>query len=691
MSFKLLAIRPLEGCNEKFLKNLKVNQVYQFFNEYKFYFEGDNENKDVIKIEKLQQSVPDNFYGNENLNINISAIVGKNGSGKSSLIEFFLYHLFIISNKSGFVNSELFIDELDDSQFYDANVKEIATSFVGEFYYLIDNKISNIRVKNNNISKKDFAFDFDCGNYEEMEEIIFDINNISEILPFFFSIIIDFSFYSLNTNIIGLWIKAFFHKNDGYQLPVVISPYRDRGNMNVNIELFLTTARLVTNLITLQGYDKINRKKIEGIFLALNKNKDYTDIKDDYISERREFIFKPLYNLMFKNEFNYPDVYSGNDSYIKRFAEKYLDNKIRTISRRYPAFDKYKNITSSDEKYKELCLEYAQKLILDRSHVTIKVRQTLNFLRENIFDYTDTSGAVILNLSLIKSKIESYKKKKWFTEVIDFIPPPFLVPRILFEDGTYFHDLSSGEKQQVFSINSIIYHIKNLDSVYESLNTDLKKYENVNLILDEIELYHHPHFQKDFINELLNNIKIANFRNIKRLNFIFLTHSPFILSDIPKYNILYLKTEEIEKVIDGKKKKVKIAIPQPIEDKNSFGANITDLLADSFFIEDGLIGDFAKNKIEEVLEWLKYKKDVKYEPASKDLFDLYEKYKLKFDSSQQEYDYYYQIIELVDEPLVKNKLKNMFIDYVPDNRFYLDIEIEKAQKKLDLLKLKKNA
>jgi hypothetical protein len=32
MSFKLLAIRPLDGCNPKFLKNLEENRIYQFYN-----------------------------------------------------------------------------------------------------------------------------------------------------------------------------------------------------------------------------------------------------------------------------------------------------------------------------------------------------------------------------------------------------------------------------------------------------------------------------------------------------------------------------------------------------------------------------------------------------------------------------------------------------------------------------------
>ena len=86
MSFKLLAIRPLEGCNEKFLKNLKPNQIYKFYDDYKFLDKNGNEilNSDEVTSITYEPTIPEIFFGE---NINISAFVGKNGSGKSSLIE----------------------------------------------------------------------------------------------------------------------------------------------------------------------------------------------------------------------------------------------------------------------------------------------------------------------------------------------------------------------------------------------------------------------------------------------------------------------------------------------------------------------------------------------------------------------------------------------------------------------------
>lgn len=73
MSFKLLAIRPLKGCNPKFLKNLEENRIYQFYNEYEFQGKngkiekfGKGNNEEVVKIKKLDQSVPENLFGKKN-------------------------------------------------------------------------------------------------------------------------------------------------------------------------------------------------------------------------------------------------------------------------------------------------------------------------------------------------------------------------------------------------------------------------------------------------------------------------------------------------------------------------------------------------------------------------------------------------------------------------------------------------
>lgn len=95
---KLLAIRPLKGCDKRFLKNLKEGKIYQFYNEYTFKTDDGGE---VFSIEN-KSSVSENLYDvSPELKVNISAIVGKNGSGKSSLLELFYATCFVIESKEG--------------------------------------------------------------------------------------------------------------------------------------------------------------------------------------------------------------------------------------------------------------------------------------------------------------------------------------------------------------------------------------------------------------------------------------------------------------------------------------------------------------------------------------------------------------------------------------------------------------
>lgn len=94
------------------------------------------------------------------------------------------------------------------------------------------------------------------------------------------------------------------------------------------------------------------------------------------------------------------------------------------------------------------------------------------------------------------------------------------------------------------------------------------------------------------------------------IHFIFVTHSPFLLSDLPKKNIIFLdKVDEntkdkypsinIEKLEKGNCLNVSKFI-----NINPFGANIHTLLSHGFFMKDGLMGEFAKNKISKILKFL---------------------------------------------------------------------------------------
>jgi predicted ATP-binding protein involved in virulence len=143
-----------------------------------------------------------------------------------------------------------------------------------------------------------------------------------------------------------------------------------------------------------------------------------------------------------------------------------------------------------------------------------------------------------------------------------------------------------------------------LESINKNKHRNTKKqisaYQSVNLVFDEVELYYHPQYQKETISSLLNLIRISNFQFIKNINIIFLTHSPFILSDIPIQNTTLLSIDRKT----GRSKLIK-------KKKQSFGANIHDLLADNFFLTGTLIGDFADKQIMRLIAQIKHGKQSK--------------------------------------------------------------------------------
>ena len=206
--------------------------------------------------------------------------------------------------------------------------------------------------------------------------------------------------------------------------------------------------------------------------------------------------------------------------------------------------------------------------------------------------------------------------------------------------------MSSGEFTILNFFSKLYYFL-----VYKMPNLPNK--QNYILLLDEADSGLHPMWKKRFINTILKSIPyfFEELTPKPNLQIILTTHDPLTLSDIPKHNVIFLeKPEEGKCQISSRFQK-------------TFGANITDLLADSFFIQDGLIGDFAKSKIKKVIDWINENRN-------------------KTEINEEELERYQKVIELIDERVIKLKLSEMITELLPDNTFYnemIDKEIEKLQ------------
>lgn len=393
-----------------------------------------------------------------------------------------------------------------------------------------------------------------------------------------------------------------------------------RENLNCKKCILISTMFMenkINDLLFLNLKD--NKATFKSDSIEYPKQKTINEIKQ---------IIENNYSLFYDEVIN--DLENLDDEILKLLILKKLEN-----------FEKFKKEEKGTLAFNKAVYTYLTKLLkIEKLDLDERIE-----LQKIFNENEDIKTQLIINYHKFK-EYEVYENQKIEDFNIDdyrkFIKntiPPF--------SFTYSPPISSGQKAKEI-INARI------NDAIKKINQENSN-KNILILLDEADLKLHLEWQRQFLYDL---VEFLNSYSNNKFYILYATHSPMILSDITNDRVVFLKKRDDN--------------PNFSEDKqdftrSTFGANIYDIYADSFFVKK-FMGEFAQNKINEIIDLIQsHKKD-------------------KQTISKNQVPNLLKIVKNIGEPLLRNKLEDeikfLFEDDITEivnnlnNNKNLDIEKE---------------
>lgn len=511
---------------------------FNFNSKYELSFDSQN---NILSCFKNENYV-DDFFGKQIRDV--TGIVGKNGVGKSNILELINYS---IKNPSEVGLNPFFIIFRNDDGCFDCFLYDIKFNFNDKTGLHLNQQIHPGNIKD--VRTVFFSNIFDNRRYLFSKETIDLSTNQS-------------SFTSFGRNIYNFQQEQIIN-----QVKFLSSPYFGliRNNDLPMPEYIIFSTSLRNNLAhkIRRASEKLNIPELFEFF-----QKYHTRYKDSN-SSKTFFLLISFYSFIsflidpyeLEDEQNIsrdPYIHSEYNERVKKninfLLQEILDGNFDILELHHYILTTFVRFLENEYPQKTKLVKFLNKLFnlnLNWEVKPIAKGRYNKFRQEFLLPFTNKSCR-----SFVKDYLDTFGNINFF---------------VLEWEG-----ISTG---QVAFLN--------IFSRFHSILKNVKQ-KNVLITIDEGDLYFHPNWQLNFLKYLVKGL--SEIFGERKLQIILTTHSPFLVSDLPKNNLIF---------IDKKGEEIEILRPEEIEIE-TFAANIYSLYSKAFFLENGTISEFSYNKLTQV-------------------------------------------------------------------------------------------
>lgn len=551
--------------------NTFFNQGINFSSKYNFSYDSVS-GKLKVTGPKNDKYV-DDFFGN---NIDVTAIVGQNGAGKTTLLK------YIQSLGNGFIYEDSVVVCEKDSKFWAAR------------YYSDGREPTKLPIEGNNIAniveldikpeeltflfRKDIRFIymtemFNMSQYEASRPGTSSGDDMS-----FAAVLYRQSEYGDEEKHTINPVTRYIHRITDWQLDFISNGAKYVEKFDITYPKVLTIKPNYDTFAFEKLYMAV-KGKVQGK-IRQSSNNEYEEECD----KEATILSKKWFGTSKKLKDEYAKAIVMN---IISSCEYYTDASYPKRKNLYDRLEccyssglgtwastkEFLRVTNTENN------EHNDRNTKDKSSFYINAKSYIEFMKylEDFFEGKDQYKHIIFdikiptsNMTIIRSFINEYHK---CVLIVDFL--------------SFSWGLSSGENLLLNQFGKLM-HLFRKDNNGYFLPADINSVipaKNAVIMLDEAEVAFHPEWQRRYFNAFLNFINQNIAKHGTHVQIIIATHSPIILSDIPKQNTVFLKC-------DNETKRTTC-----IESEETFASNIFSLYNNAFFMDESEVGAFAEEKL----------------------------------------------------------------------------------------------